>query len=65
MLKVFLNIDEILTASKIPSEIRTASLKMGSRFVKTIKIVGLILLQIFLINIWHRLKIYTTLQPML
>ena len=32
-----LNIDEILTASKIPSEIRTASLKMGSRFVKTIK----------------------------
>ena len=30
-----LNIDEILTASKIPSEIRTASLKMGSRFVKT------------------------------
>ena len=31
-----LNIDEILTASKIPSEIRLASLKMGSRFVKTI-----------------------------
>lgn len=32
-----LYIDEILTASKIPSEIRTASLKMGSRFAKTIK----------------------------
>ena len=60
-----LNIDEILAASKIPSEIRTASLKMGSRFVKTIRIVSLILLQIFLMNIWHKLKIYTTLQPML
>lgn len=32
-----LKIDEILTASKTPSEIRSASLKMGSRFVKTIK----------------------------
>lgn len=30
-------IDEIFSASKNPSEIRSASLKMGSRFAKTIK----------------------------
>lgn len=30
-------LDGILTASKIPLEIRNASLKMGSRFIKTLK----------------------------
>lgn len=40
-LKGILEIEEILEASKMPIEIRTASQKLGSRFIKTIDALGI------------------------